>query len=65
VLSAIRTDPADAVANGVLRRGRRRATGRHRSSGRVRLGRPGVCPLGEAVRGSSANRGRTWPVLCR
>ena len=55
---AVRADRADAAAHRVLRRGRRRAPGRHRLPGRVGARHARVRALGAALGAGAADRDR-------
>ena len=61
--SPLRTHRAHAAADRVLRRGRRRTTGRHRLSRRLRARRARVQAVGRAVGSGAAHRDRQGPLL--
>ena len=60
---AVRAHRADAAADGVLRRGRRRPARRHRLPGGVVAGRAGVRAVGRPVGRGAADRRRQRPLL--
>ena len=62
---AVRADRADAAADRLLRRGRRRPARRHRLPGRLRARHPRLRALGEALRRGAADRRRRRPLLRR
>ena len=61
----LRADRADAAADRLLRRGRRRAARRHRLPGRLGARHPRLRALGEALGAGAADRGRRRPLLRR
>ena len=61
----VRADRADAPADGLLRRGRRRAARRHRLPGRLVAAGAGVRAVGAAVGAGAADRDRQGPLLRR
>ena len=61
----LRADRADAAADRLLRRGRRRPAGRHRLPGRLGARHAGLRALGEALGAGAADRRRRRALLRR